>query len=278
MLRAFVRRSLLGAAIVVTAEVWAVAQAPAPAQAPALTKEQMRTFLETAKVTRSRSTGKGVTRPFRLTLTDGTITHDALFQSVDERAAMKKFDRGRQELNFVDSYHYNIAAYDLAEMLGLDMMMPMSVERRWNGRAGSLTWWVDDVMMDEGERLKKQVRPPNPDAWNKQFYRMRIFSQLVYDTDRNLTNVLITKDWHVWMIDFTRAFRLWPDLPSPGDLTRCDRQVLERLRQIDQATLEAKLKDHLSAAEIAAVLTRRDKIVERFAQLTAERGEAAVLF
>jgi hypothetical protein len=278
MLRALVRRSLLGVALIMAAGVWSAAQAPVPAEAPTLTKEQMRVFLETAKVTKSRTTGKGVTRPSRLTLTDGTITHDALFQSVEERATMKKFDRGRQELNFVDSYHYNIAAYDLAEMLGLETMMPMSVERRWNGRQGSLTWWVEDVMMDEGERLKKQVRPPDPDAWNKQFYRMRVFSQLVYDTDRNLTNVLITKDWRVWMIDFTRAFRLWPDLPSPGDLTRCDRQVLERLRQLDRTAVAAKLSAHLSAAEVEAVMTRRDKIVERFTQLTAERGEANVLF
>jgi hypothetical protein len=219
-----------------------------------------------------------VTRPFRLTLTDGTTTHDALFQSIQERSPFKKFDRGKQELNFVDSYHYNIAAYDLAEMLGLDVMMPMSVERRWNGRNGSLTWWVEDVMMDEGERLKKAVRPPDPDGWNKQFYKMRVFSQLVYDTDRNLTNVLITKDWKVWMIDFTRAFRLWPDLPSPGDLNRIERQLLERLRELNVEGLEAKLGEHLSDAEVAAIITRRDKIVERFTQLTAERGEANVLF
>jgi hypothetical protein len=278
MSRVFGRRSLLGVAIISAVEVWIGAQTPATVPAPPLTKEQMRTFLETAKVTKSRSTGKGVTRPFRLTLTDGTTTHDALFQSVEERRAMKQFDRGRNEVNFVDSYHYNIAAYDLAEMLGLEAMMPMSVARRWNGRNGSLTWWIDDVMMDEGERLKKGVRPPDPDSWNKQFYRMRIFSQLVYDTDRNLTNVLITKDWHVWMIDFTRAFRLWPDLPSPTDLTRGDRQLLERLKQLDLPTLEAKLGQHLTGAEVAAIITRRDKILNRFTQLAAERGEANVLY
>jgi hypothetical protein len=278
MLRAFARRALVAVAISLVVESWPVAQAPATVPAQALTKEQMRTFLQTAKVTKSRSTGKGVTRPFRLTLTDGTTTHDALFQAVEERKQMKQFDRGKREFNFVDSYHYNIAAYELAELLGLDVMMPMSVERRWNGRTGSITWWIDDVMMDEGERLKQGVRPPDTDGWNKQFYKMRIFSQLVYDTDRNLTNVLITKDWRVWMIDFTRAFRLWPDLPSPGDLNRIERVLLDRLRQLDLATLEAKLGEHLTEAEVSAILVRRDKLLERFTQIIGERGEDNVLF
>ena len=45
--------------------------------------------------------------------------------------------------------------------------------------------------MDEVERVKKQIRPPNLDAWNKQMYTVRVFDELIYDTDANLTNVLI---------------------------------------------------------------------------------------
>ena len=37
------------------------------------------------------------------------------------------------ELNFVDSYKYNIAAYRLAELLGIDDMLPVYVERKWEG-------------------------------------------------------------------------------------------------------------------------------------------------
>ena len=43
-----------------------------------------RTFLKNAKVVRTRSTNKGVTAPKRLTLSDGVITHDAVFQAIDE--------------------------------------------------------------------------------------------------------------------------------------------------------------------------------------------------
>jgi hypothetical protein len=61
-------------------------------------------------------------------------------------------------------------------------------------------------MMEEGERLKKKLPVPNPEPWNQQMYRMRVFTQLVADTDRNVGNVLIGTDWKLWMIDFTRAF------------------------------------------------------------------------
>ena len=47
---------------------------------PALTKEQIKQFLLTAKVVKSRQSNKGITNPWRLTLTDGTVTHDASFK------------------------------------------------------------------------------------------------------------------------------------------------------------------------------------------------------
>ena len=90
-------------------------------------------------------------------------------------------------------------------------MMPVYVERRWNGQIGSISWFVP-TLMDESDRLKKKIQPPNPTDWNNQMYRMRVFSSLVRDTDRNLTNVLITHQWKVMMIDFSRGFRLQPEL------------------------------------------------------------------
>ncbi len=120
-------------------------------------------------------------------------------------------------MNFVDSYKYNIAAYELAEMLGLDDMLPVYVERSWQGNPGSLSWWLP-VKMDEEERIKQKITPPDPDAWNNQMYKIRVFDQLVYDNDPNLTNVLIGADFKIWRVDFSRAFRLYKDLRNPKDL------------------------------------------------------------
>src|SRR4029077_11851622 len=115
---------------------------------PTLTKEQITQFLLTAKVVKSEHTKKGITEPWRLTLTDGTLTHDASFQAIDEHKPRMQLASGTTELNFVDSYKYNIAAYQLAELLGLDDLVPVYVERKWKGDAGSLIWWLP-VKMDE---------------------------------------------------------------------------------------------------------------------------------
>jgi hypothetical protein len=244
---------------------------------PALSKEQIKQFLLTAKVVNSHQSKKGVTNTSRLTLSDGTLTHDASFQPIDEHERVKKFASGRTEMNFVDSYKYNIAAYALAELVGMDDMLPVYVERKWQGHVGSLSWWLP-VKMDEEERVKQKLEPPDQDAWNKQMYKIRVFDELVYDEDPNLTNVLIGENWQLWRIDFSRAFRTYKELQDPKDLVRCDRQLLEKLKALDANTLTEKTKNYLTKEEVKAVMARRDKIVAFYQKLIAEKGESAVLY
>src|SRR5262245_43827339 len=240
--------------------VYAQAQ-PQAATQPELSRDEMRQFLLQAKIIRSRDIGKGVTHPYRLTLTDGTLTHDAAFQAVDEHSTLANLSGSgggpRVEMNFVDAYRYNLAAEALATLVGLEYMMPVHVERDWNRKKGSLSWWVD-TMMEEGERLKKNIQPPNAIEWNNQMYRMRTFASLTRDTDRNLGNVLITHDWKVMMIDFTRAFRLQPIISNEKDLAKCDREVFAKLQQLTKESIKTAVGDYLTNSEIDAVLKRRD--------------------
>lgn len=276
----------IGGALVVLlltsfAPVPTYAQAVAPAPAPQLTVEQMKDFLKKARVTRTRSTSKGITAPKRLTLSDGVVTHDAVFQSVDERKTVANLSGGGRspstELNFVDSYRYNLAAYALAELLGLDHMMPVHVERRWGGTSGSMSWFVESLM-DESDRLKKKIQPPDPTDWNYQMYRMRVFTALTRDTDRNLTNVLITPDWKVMMIDFSRAFRLQPVLTYEKDLARMDRTLMPRLEALTRDGVKTAVGDWLTDAEIVAMMKRCDLLVAHFKKLIADLGEEKVLY
>src|SRR5882724_7247221 len=115
-------RLILVAVVCLTCGHFAVA-----ADEPTLTKEQIKQFLLTAKVVGSREAKKGITHTMRLTLSDGTVTHDASFQAIDEHKNEKALAKGT-ELNFVDSYKYNIAAYALAELVGMDDMLPVYVE------------------------------------------------------------------------------------------------------------------------------------------------------
>ena len=127
-------------------------------------------------------------------------------------------------------------------------------------------------------RHQQGLHPPDPDAWNKQMYKIRVFDELIYDTDPNLTNVLVTEDWKIWRIDFTRAFRLYNTLLDPKDLVMCDRQLLQKLKELKFDELYAATRPHLKKEEVKMLLARRDKIVAIFQQLVAQKGEGAVLY
>lgn len=249
----------------------------APATAAPLAKAEIAHFLETATIVRHRDTRKGVTGVVRLTLQQGNLVHDAAFSSVEQEVPVMRFGTGQTEFNFVDSYTYSIAAYRLAELLGLDDMMPVTVERKWDLRTGALSWWVD-AKWDEEARRKQHIEPPDPDAWNRQMHRMRVFTALVADTDRNLGNLLISADWKLWMIDFTRAFRRTTTPTAPAGLTRCDRHLLAALRSLRREQVAAATKRYLRDSLIDALMARRDAIVALFDQKVAAAGEASVLY
>jgi len=250
--------------------------APKPLTAATMSRDQKRDFLLTAEVVASKEIGKGVTKPKRLTLTQNGITHDAAFQSVDDRRLSHKVGNVT-ELNFVDGYRYNLAAYALAGLLGLDHMMPVHVERKWDGQNGSLSWWAD-VLMDEGERQQKKIQPPNSLEWNAQMFRMRVFAALIRDTDRNQGNVLITPEWKVMMIDFTRAFRTQKTLENPDLLVKVDKALLGRMKTLTEDGIKAAVGKYLTGEEVEAVLARRDQLVAHFGELVAKHGEKAVLY
>lgn len=241
-----------------------------------VTPEEVEAFMRSARITAVRDLSKGVTRPLRLTLSDGTFTHDAVFQAVEERKALMQGTNGQSEVNFVDSWRYNVAAYRLAGLLGLAGMMPVTIEYRYKSKPGALAWWMDSLM-DEGERLKKKVQPPVPATWNEDMLRMRVFMELVHDTDRNMGNVLISPEWRVIMLDFTRAFRLWPTIRAI-ELPRIDRALLAKLEALTEEAVTAATREYLPQGQIGAIMKRRDLIVAHFHERVKQLGEARVLY
>lgn len=276
------RRERLPRLIVALALVGWLAPTPVVADEPVPTDQQL-LFLKNAKVVTSRPIGKGVTGALRLTLSDGRLTHDAAFQSVDEKSSARDIREGRKragELLFVDSYRYNIAAWELSRLLSLEQMMPATVERRHNGLIGALSWWVDDVLMDEAERERTNAGPSGGRTvvMVRARQRMMVFAELVYDTDRNKGNVIYTREWGVVMLDFTRAFRTHPTLRRPEVLASCDRNLLARLRTLTRQEVTDAVGLQLTPGEVDAIMKRRDLIVQHFDRLVKEKGEATVLY
>lgn len=249
-------------------------QAPVASQSspatPQLSLEQKEEFLKKAKVIKTKGIGKGVTGTTRATLSDGTLTHDAHIQTVDVSMTEFKSNRG-VEFNFRDSWRYNVAAYRLDRLLEIGMTPP-SVERTHQNKDGSFTWWIDDVLMDEGERIKTKAAAPDLDVWNQQMWIVRLFDQLIYNVDRNLGNLVIDKTWTVWMIDHTRAFRLFDKVKTPGNITKCERQLFDKLKALDEKTLKTAMENYLTGPEMRGLLARRTELV----QLIEKAGPAAL--
>jgi hypothetical protein len=236
----------------------ALAVVPHAQEQASLTDEAIETFLLKAKVVSTRPIGKGVTGATRATLTDGTLTHDAQIQTIDDYKAVYR-TRTAEERNFRDSWRFNVATYKIDRLLGLNLV-PVSVQRRWGLSEGAYTWWVDDVLMDEEGRRKEKTTPPDPARWEEQMRAIRFLDLLIDNIDRNQGNILITRAWRLWAIDHTRAFRYSKTPRKPEYVTEIDPAVMARLKTLDFATLKREIGRYVTDDDIRALLARRDAI------------------
>ena len=233
------------------------------------------TFLRTAEVVDKEPLASGVTRSWRLTLRQGDRQARAAWKTIDEYSHVQRFERGMPELGFRDTWKHEVAAYELDKILGLGLVPP-TVERRIGRDTGALTLWIEDAMTEAGRR-EKGLDPPDQAQWNREIYNVRLFRQLTYDTDfRNINNLLVGSDFHVWAIDHSRAFRTREELLPAMELDRFSREVLDRLRALTEKELDRSLGRWLTGLQIRSLLKRRDRIVAEADRLIAERGEAAL--
>jgi hypothetical protein len=227
-------------------------------------KELWEARLAEAEMVSKDAVGSGVTHPERVSLrADG----------VDFAAVFKPIARGRHG-GFFESYESEVAAYRLDGLLGLEMVPP-TVVRRIGGDLGSLQLWVEDC----APYKSLQGKVPQTSAFSHQISRMKMFDNLISNADRNSGNFLLDQQWNVVLIDHSRAFLERKKLFEGSKLpAQYDRRLVERLRTLERAELDDALGELLRDGQIAAILFRRDRILEHLAGLVASRGEAAVLF
>lgn len=238
--------------------------------------EEVIEFLKTAKVVEIKGIPEGITAPQKVLLEKDGIRAHAVFRAIDLEKL--NYNTGTAvDMLFRDNYLFEPAAYQLSLLLGMDNIPP-AVPRSVGGKSGSIQIWLEGAM-NETARRKRKLQPPNKQYWGKQMQTMNLFDTLVYNMDRNSGNILIDKDWKVWFIDHTRAFRRYDDLKDAKKLVQhCERGLLERLKKLDAEQVKEKLSPYLRANEIKAIMQRRDKLVRYIEELVAKKGENRVLF
>ncbi|MCJ7612557.1 MAG: hypothetical protein MUP19_09865 [Candidatus Aminicenantes bacterium] len=236
-------------------------------------------FLATAKiVAEEQMTGaESVTNPWRLTLEKDGVRHIALWKNISGRPK-----------GYIDSWKYEVAAYRLDKLLGLNMIPP-TVERSYNG-PGSLQLWVESWMTLK-KKMDDKVKIPSYKIfyWNRALYLQRFFDNLIANEDRHQNNYLITKDWRMYLIDHSRSFRTYGDFlkkllytdkrrDGPMEMQEIPRALVDKIKTLNFEAIRQAVGDYLTDDEINGMLTRRDLILKELDRICKKNGEANVLY
>ena len=215
-------------------------------------------LLRNAKITRVEELEIGVTRPRCAYLEPGLPF---------SRMAWKTLKPGTYK-GFYESYRSEIAAYELDKLIGLDMIPP-SVERHVKAEVGAAILWVENVRNWE---VKHPVRGPDERAWARQWVRLKMFDQLSGNIDRNQGNVLYDSEYHLILIDHSRAFRDVVDLNQYQKYAFVDAELWEGMQALTMETMQPTLGQWVSKGMLYAVLQRRDRMKKEIDKLLAARG------
>lgn len=273
------------AALVFEGGQWSVAYADRPGQRtqpevlartvgprPAgLDDDALERWLAEAEIVNMEDIGTGVTEPHKVTLRKDGLELRAVFKelSTEESGA---YDRSAA-VNASDRFEYEVAAYQLDRLLGLDMV-PVTVKRTVKSRRGILQFWVDNSI--NVRRMLEQKK--QPDGWcasGPQYNLMNAFDVLIHNSDRTQENALFTQDWMLVLIDHSRAFRTLktnPTLLYKGGV-QVPATLAERLESLDRETLKARLGSYLQARQIDALLKRRDRLLKEYTAPAAAAPE-----
>lgn len=247
---------------------------------PFQSDQEIESYLGSSTVVSVTRIPVGITRPTKVLLAGETLRLHAVFKDIDEerRNVRDPTTTGRGKLYLVwrDSYIFDVAAYRVDRLLGLDRMAPVVV-RKLKGKTGSIQIWIEGTITEK-ERRRGGFEPPEIARFNQQLGTLLIFDNLVANRDANLGNILIDGNWRLWFIDCSRCFGTSDDLLYPDRITHCERRMWKALNELELDTARRALDPYLGKGEIEALLRRRDKIVDLLQKRIDEWGEELVLF
>ena len=152
--------------------------------APFASYQEAEHALRTGTILKVKDLGSGSTHPMKVYLQRDNVEFKAVFKTINQHYYGITRMQKNSEVDFKDSWMYEIAAYELDKLLGLNMVPP-TVERIYKGQKGSLQLWVENAMTEK-QRKEMHLQPPDVDRWNHQILQLRLFDNLIYNIDRNI--------------------------------------------------------------------------------------------
>jgi hypothetical protein len=248
-------------------------------------REQWEEFLSTAEIVKSERIGQGVTKPWKLYLKKGDVEASAAWKDVHQNLGGGALDHWR----------FEIAAYRIDKLIGLNMVPP-AVEREFRGKQGGLSLWAESQynlvqIMERNLKVPKSTQKYIEDMG----YVYRLWSCLIANDDPTQENVRYTKDWKMILIDHSRAFRSDKKYTTrlvfgtkgikkhladgkPYLIRRAPRALLERIEALDQAGIKQAVGTYLTDVEIESVVARIKLIHDEIAEMIKQFGEDNVLY
>ncbi|HSR50040.1 MAG TPA: hypothetical protein VLV83_04380 [Acidobacteriota bacterium] len=249
---------------------------PAGTPVPFDTEEEALEFLRTARVVSWKQISEGLNKTRKVLLEKDGIQMHAAFRDISREGQIPDPRHPSFMQNHRDDAIFEVAAFRLSRMLGLKLVPP-TVIREIEGHRGTLQAWVEHATM-ERDRRQNGIEPPDEWLWTAQMLTMNLFDNLVANIDRHQGNLLIDPDWNIWLIDHTQSFRRFKYLHAPDKVPYVDREVWEKLQELDKKNIESSFSDVLRPPEIKALSKRRDELVKQIKKLIQQRGEENVLF
>jgi len=241
-------------------------------------REDIEEWLKTGEIVGSEEIGEGVTKPYRLFLKAGEV----------ELSGAWKNPKGMLQ-GFLEGWQYEIAAYQMDKLLGLDMIPP-TVERKFDKKKGSLQFWIKGTMSDL-DRIENGVQMPASHIyqWENRKYLARAFDCIIANDDRTQENIRYTKDWRTILIDHSRAFRSTREhtknlvfgkngLKGEFLFRRLPRNFVENVKALNFDLIKDAVGIYLTKREINAILSRKDMILKEIDEMIKEQGEDSVLY
>ncbi len=238
---------------------------------PGLDDNALERWLAEAEVVSVEELDAGITDPQRVTLRKDGIELRAVFKRLSTDFGIS--DRTRA-MNEADRFEYEVAAYKLDRLLGLDMV-PVAIPRSIDKRRGVLQFWIDGSI-NLRQMLEQKLQPSGWCETNPQYNLMNVFDVLIHNTDRTQENALFTKDWMLVLIDHSRAFPTHSKLPVllyKGGV-QVPPALARRLEALNRETLQAELGPYLHRRQIDALMKRRDQLLNQGSIPAADRQPA----